>query len=167
MRNQTHTILRELAVVVPLFGLLIAALMLVAASALPAEEVPDAAKVVIGKNLFRSYCASCHGVGSAVGIAAAGRGDKAEGDGSIAEYLRVSPTNLTVLARENEGVFPFEAVTRKIDGRDLVPVHGSDMPIWGDALQLTEGGADEDRTQDKIDALTHFLRSIQVDDDPQ
>ena len=154
MRNQTHAILRELAVVVPLFGLLIAALMLVAASALPAEEVPDAAKVVIGKNLFRSYCASCHG-------------DKAEGDGSIAEYLRVSPTNLTVLARENDGVFPFEGVTRKIDGRDLVPVHGSDMPIWGDALQLTEGGADEDRTQDKIDALAHFLRSIQVDDAPQ
>ena len=150
MRNQTHTILRELAVVVPLFGLLIAALLLVAASALPADEGSDPAKIVIGKNLFRSYCASCHGVG-------------AEGDGAIAEHLRVSPTNLTVLAEENDGVFPYEGVMRKIDGRDLVPVHGSDMPIWGDALQITEGGADEEHTQNKIEALAHFLRSIQVD----
>jgi hypothetical protein len=44
----------------------------------------------------------------------------------------VAPADLTVLAKKNNGVFPFGAVYEAIDGRKAVMAHGPrDMPIWG------------------------------------
>ena len=43
------------------------------------------------------------------------------------------PPDLTVLAKKNNGVFPFNSVYEIIDGRKTVVAHGTrDMPIWGD-----------------------------------
>ena len=40
---------------------------------------------------------------------------------------------MTVLAKKNNGVFPFNSVREIIDGRKTVVAHGTrDMPIWGD-----------------------------------
>jgi hypothetical protein len=45
----------------------------------------------------------------------------------------VPPPDLTVLAKKNNGVFPFNSVYEIIDGRKTVVAHGTrDMPIWGD-----------------------------------
>ena len=117
-----------------------------------AQEQPreDYGMIKVGESLFAAYCTSCHG-------------PSAEGDGSMAESLRVKPTNLTLLARDNGGEFPFERTKKKIDGREPVKGHGSsDMPIWGQVFTKTDESATEEKVRDKVAALTHFIRSLQA-----
>jgi mono/diheme cytochrome c family protein len=74
----------------------------------------------IGKLEFQSSCASCHGVDG-------------RGKGPVSEQLKVPPSDLTVLARHNNGVFPTNAVYETIFGSKAVPAHGTrEMPIWGE-----------------------------------
>lgn len=108
--------------------------------------------VIVGKDLFSSYCASCHGT-------------EARGDGPVAEYLNVSPADLTQLSTRNEGTFPTEQVFQTIDGRRRTRGHGSrDMPIWGKAFKLTANNPDEAAVKRTIDELVKFLASIQEGD---
>ena len=73
-----------------------------------------------GQEDFLAYCAACHGV-------------EGKGDGTIAEFLTISATDLTQLSKKNAGVFPRERAANVIDGREEVKVHGPrDMPVWGD-----------------------------------
>jgi Cytochrome c len=73
----------------------------------------------IGKIEYESNCAACHGV-------------DAKGHGPVSNELKKSPSDLTVLAKKNNGVFPLNKIYNTIDGRELVPSHGSrEMPIWG------------------------------------
>ena len=117
-----------------------------------AEGAParvDAGQAVLGKHLFRSFCASCHG-------------QEAMGDGSIADMLRVPPSDLTKLAAENGGEFPFQRSVAIIDGREKVKGHGtSDMPAWGDAF--AEISDSDEQVQAKIHQLVHFIWSIQAE----
>ena len=109
----------------------------------------DGASAIMGKQSFRSYCASCHGT-------------EARGDGSVAEYLKVKPADLTQISQRNSGEFPFEQVFQTIDGRKPARGHGKrDMPIWGDAFKLTRDNPDEEAVKEKITDLVHFLQSIQ------
>jgi len=72
-----------------------------------------------GMSEFQSSCATCHGVDG-------------EGKGPLSPQLKVLPADLTVLAKKNNGVFPFETVYEIIDGRKEVAAYGTrDMPIWG------------------------------------
>ena len=71
-----------------------------------------------GVDLFKEYCAVCHGSG-------------AKGDGPAVEALKKRPSDLTQLARKNGGCFPELQVMNYIKGQDVVAAHGSrDMPIW-------------------------------------
>lgn len=79
-----------------------------------------------GAELFRLYCATCHGV-------------TARGNGPMADLLRVPPADLTGLAAGNAGAFPTFRVVAQIDGRDPLRAHGGEMPVFGDAF---EGGRD-------------------------
>jgi mono/diheme cytochrome c family protein len=73
----------------------------------------------MGKLEYQSNCASCHGIG-------------AKGDGPMSAELKKRPTDLTVLAKKNNGVFPLNYVYRVIDGRDQIASHGTrEMPVWG------------------------------------
>ena len=73
----------------------------------------------VGRAEYQSSCASCHGT-------------DAKGDGPVSKALKTRPTDLTILARKNNGVFPLNAVYKIIDGRDEITSHGTrDMPIWG------------------------------------
>lgn len=102
-----------------------------------------------GSTLYKTYCASCHGV--------SGRGT-----GAIAVFLRVAPADLTQIAKRNKGVFSAEQVYRIIDGRQTVKTHGgSQMPVWGDAFAKSKGGADAKAVDEKIRALVVYLESIQ------
>jgi len=75
--------------------------------------------VDFGKREYDSNCAGCHG-------------PKGKGDGAYAAYLTKTPTDLTILAKTNGGVFPYQKVYETIDGRHAVAAHGPrDMPIWG------------------------------------
>ncbi len=74
----------------------------------------------LGKSEYQSSCAPCHGTDG-------------KGNGSVSALLKVPPPDLTVLAKKNNEVFPFNYVYEIIDGRKTVMAHGTrDMPIWGD-----------------------------------
>ena len=94
-------------------------------------QQPD--KYDFGRREFLLSCAVCHGV-------------TGKGDGIYKELLKKSPSDLTSLARENKGVFPFQRIYEVIDGRQDVKAHGPrDMPIWG-AIFRKEG--------EKVDSAT-------------
>jgi mono/diheme cytochrome c family protein len=80
----------------------------------PAPQQAD-----IGKVEYQSSCAACHGLDG-------------KGRGPVADALKTSPADLTMLAKKNGGVFPFGRIYDVIDGRVEVKSHGArDMPIWG------------------------------------
>ena len=48
---------------------------------------------------------------------------------------KTPPPNLTLLAKNNGGHFPFLRVLEMIDGRNMIEVHGTrEMPVWGESL---------------------------------
>jgi len=76
-------------------------------------------KMDFGKREYTQNCASCHGASG-------------KGDGALRGYLTKSPTDLTILAKQNAGIFPYQRVVEVIDGRQAVALHGGrDMPVWG------------------------------------
>jgi mono/diheme cytochrome c family protein len=76
-------------------------------------------QIETGKANYENSCASCHGING-------------KGHGPISSQLKALPSNLTLLAKKNNGVFPFHKVYEVIDGRQAVLAHGPrDMPIWG------------------------------------
>lgn len=81
-------------------------------------------KLDIGRDEYDSACAVCHGV-------------TGKGDGSLKVLLMKRVPDLTMLAKNNKGVFPFDRVYQVIDGRQEqdIPSHGSrEMPVWGRAF---------------------------------
>jgi len=93
-------------------GLLCAAMVAFPLAA--TAQVPE-----IGKEIFQTYCALCHGADG-------------KGDGSYVPMLTAKPTDLTMLQKNNDGVFPFEHVYEVLDGRVETAGHGTkEMPIWG------------------------------------
>src|SRR5512141_2419291 len=72
-----------------------------------------------GKALFKSYCASCHGL-------------DAKGQGPMAASLKVPPSDLRRISIRNRGVFPTKHVEKIIAGEESPAGHGSsEMPVWG------------------------------------
>jgi mono/diheme cytochrome c family protein len=103
----------------------------------------------IGSDLYKTYCASCHGA-------------NAKGDGPLADSLRVRPPDLTLIAKRMGGTFSADKVQRIIDGRDPVKGHGGvDMPVWGDAFKSSREGYNEQAVKARIEALTEHLANIQ------
>lgn len=85
-----------------------------AAQAQQVDPDPDS-----GREIFASYCATCHG--------ADGRGD-----GPMAEIVAIRTPDLTGLAARAGGRFPVAEVAAQIDGRNPVLAHGGAMPVFGD-----------------------------------
>lgn len=80
----------------------------------------QAQNVDIGKSEFQSSCASCHGADG-------------KGKGPVSAQLKVPASNLTLLVKNNNGVFPTNAVFETIYGSKTIPAHGTrEMPIWGE-----------------------------------
>jgi mono/diheme cytochrome c family protein len=115
--------------------------------------------VTSGKLEFRQYCAQCHGM-------------SATGNGPVSTALKKKPANLTLLTKNNGGVFPEQEVRDFIDGTKTSAAHGSrEMPIWGNAFRLrqaSEGGGyggaglTEAQVNQKINLLVDYVKSIQV-----
>jgi len=114
----------------------------------------EAFMIAQGRVTYRVYCANCHG-------------DDALGDGNLAEYLTVEPTDLTLLKKKNRGVFPTDEVFASVDGRKQVRGHGlKEMPVWGDAFQKVlqptwKDESNEQRATRKVHEVVAFLKSIQ------
>jgi mono/diheme cytochrome c family protein len=102
-----------------------------------------------GAEMFLDYCASCHGRDGA-------------GSGPVSPALKARITDLTTLAKRNNGVFPTERVRATIRGDLLVVAHGSkDMPVWGPAFRYLGGGSHAEATV-RVDSLTRYIESLQV-----
>lgn len=103
-----------------------------------------------GGEIFRTYCASCHG-------------SSGLGDGPLASSMSKKPANLTEIAKRNGGQFPSEMVFKTIDGRQPVRGHGGpDMPEWGEAFMKSRDAGDAERVKEVIRSLVEYLESIQL-----
>lgn len=108
----------------------------------------------LGRDHYEAKCAVCHG--------ADGRGD-----GPVASMLTQKPSDLTMMAKNNDGVFPFWTAYEVIDGRKGVGAHGTrEMPVWGKQFyQESRGGSPgisaETIVRGQIMELLIYLRSIQ------
>jgi mono/diheme cytochrome c family protein len=118
-----------------------------------------AQKEDFGKSEYNSSCAVCHG-------------PLGKGDGPYVSLGYGIASDLTTLAKRNNGVFPVQRVYEFIDGRQMVRAHGAkDMPIWGSRYTPTnpEGyfvGPDyynpEAVVQIRILSLIEYIYRLQV-----
>jgi nucleotide-binding universal stress UspA family protein len=107
-------------------------------------------QVTTGSEVFRTYCAVCHGT-------------SARGDGPLASSMKKKPANLAEIAKRNGGQFPTDLVFRTIDGRQPVRGHGGpDMPVWGDVFTRSRDAGDAERVKAVIESLVQYLDSIQL-----
>ena len=107
---------------------------------LPANYVPS------GGQIFKQYCAACHGV-------------DAKGHGPVRRALKISAPDLTTLAKRHGGKFPDEYVKGILGFAPGVPSHGSAaMPMWG---PLFEYYYNQSSAQQRIQNLCDYLASLQ------
>jgi mono/diheme cytochrome c family protein len=138
----------------PVLGALFLGALLGCAGDGPSPAAPSTpeSRAAAGDELFRRYCASCHGV--------SGRGD-----GPVAASLRLPPADLTRIAARRDGKFDAPATASYIDGRTRVVAHGSaEMPTWGRRFddRLETSAADETKlAPGDIYLIVEYLRSIQ------
>lgn len=111
------------------------------------QQFQQPIRSVEGPDLFRAYCASCHGL-------------DATGHGPAASALKTPVADLTVLAKNNGGQFPSNRVRSTIMGEEVLASHGSrEMPIWGPIFHQIE--TDVDRGNVRLENLVKYLESIQ------
>jgi mono/diheme cytochrome c family protein len=136
--------------------------LLIANAIIALNVCASAQNVDLGKTEYRSGCAACHGF-------------DAKGNGPISKELKTHPADLTVLAKKNNGVFPFDNVHKIIDGRDPLVSHGTrEMPIWGyrftpphynlqntDDYTLSPPASSEAIVSSRILAVIDYLNRIQ------
>lgn len=119
-------------------------------SVLPAvgwAAADDSPTVDWGRDLYMSYCVSCHGW-------------TGKGDGPAGLALKSPPADLTKLSARNGGVFPDAQVKKYIQGERPIQAHGSrKMPVWGKVFRRESTGS-EARMQ--YLALSRFIESIQA-----
>lgn len=104
-----------------------------------------------GKELYESYCASCHGT--------SGRGD-----GPVSKSLTVEVPDITRYPQRHGEFFGREYLERIIDGRHVIAAHGTrTMPVWGEAFSKARlGDPDAERaTRLQISRLADYVRELQ------
>ncbi len=130
---------------------LTALLLVFAATAAAAADEQAWLADETGPALFRRFCAACHGMDGT-------------GDGPVAPSLGVLIPDLTGLSARFGGKFPEDRVREIIDGRAVLPAHGTrPMPVWGYEFEAELGANEKARAaaQAVIDRLADFLRVIQ------
>ena len=101
-----------------------------------------------GKEMFVSYCASCHG-------------KSGKGDGPAAAALKQPPADLTMLAKGHGGKYPSDLVTSVLSGKANLKSHGDqEMPVWGPVFWKMSQGHEE-QVQLRIANLNRYVESLQ------
>jgi len=102
---------------------------------------------------YMNYCSACHGADGT-------------GSGPVSSELKGKPSDLTVLAKNNGGNFPYAKVYRTIDGTSdtwSLRAHGSkEMPVWGDVFSRKAASQNTYmETKGKIMAIMQYIVSLQ------
>jgi mono/diheme cytochrome c family protein len=127
-RGFRATIVRRWALVVGLVGLL-----------------PGSAQGNEGAALFKTLCASCHGIDG-------------RGDGPAAEAMQPRPTDLTT------STLNLAELMRVIDGRRTVRAHGDgSMPVWGREFKEAMAGSGRENRDSlrQVQMLAEYVRSLE------
>jgi mono/diheme cytochrome c family protein len=98
-----------------------------------------AAETDTGKQLYMQYCSSCHGIDG-------------RGNGPVSPYLKIKVPDLTLLKKDNKGIYPMGKVMSAIDGSRAVRAHGDrEMPVWGEIFR-------KEADPEKYTELTSLLK---------
>jgi len=102
-----------------------------------------------GRQMYGSYCASCHGLDG-------------RGHGPVSSELKMTPTDLTLLRRNNQGKFPDARLVAVLQYGANVPSHGTaEMPVWGPMLGRMNKANPQIR-QLRISNLIQYLKTLQA-----
>lgn len=115
---------------------------------LPAARAADGDA---GKELYIKYCSACHG-------------KDGKGNGSVTPYLKIRVPDLTLLRKNNKGIFPFARVMSSIDSSRSVRAHGEpSMPVWGEVFEKeVEAGKYPILTSlYRVKAIAEYVSTIQ------
>jgi mono/diheme cytochrome c family protein len=125
--------------------------LFVTAAAHTATQSTIVRQMTDGREVFRSYCAACHG-------------EDGRGHGPAATALKIRPADLTLIAMRNSGAFPRDRIVRRLtNGDPSTPAHGSkEMPVWGPNLMALAPTSDQS-VNERIEAVVMYLRSIQME----
>jgi len=100
------------------------------------------------QEMYMAYCAQCHG-------------RDAKGGRSAAVTFGAKATNLTTLAKKNNGRFPYGMVKDAIRGDYHSEVYGpGEMPPWGFMFRYV-GGGNRLEVEMRINRLTEYLETLQ------
>ena len=103
-----------------------------------------------GSEMYKEYCAVCHG-------------KDGKGDGPAAAALKVPPADLTTLAKQNNGKYPNLRVTSILRGQTQLAAHGSqEMPVWGPLFHALDTSQSNSIVEMRITNLNSYLESLQV-----
>lgn len=111
-----------------------------------------------GATIYADHCVVCHGEAGA-------------GDGIVGQLFTQPPSDLRLLARNANGVFPTQEVIDAIYGRRPIQAHGrTEMPIWGTYFmsQALESPTIDPKdaamiTQGRVLSVVSYLEALQVD----
>ncbi len=122
----------------------------------------QAQDMTLGEFEYNNSCVACHGASG-------------KGDGPVGDFLTTVPPDLTVMQKNNGGVFPVIAVYDMIEGTMLPGAHGTrDMPIWGNRFRerIAETNEEESYSFSSLEkeryvnarvlALIEYLADMQV-----
>jgi mono/diheme cytochrome c family protein len=139
---------------------LIAVLLVASTFALAQNNAPDTSTTVKhipitnisptdAKEMFKSYCAVCHGT-------------DAKGGGPAASALKTPPADLTLLARKDGGKYPAAHVAAVLRGQTDITSHGNkEMPVWGELFSSISQGHDS-QVQQRVSNLVDYVESLQA-----
>ncbi|MGB7436509.1 MAG: cytochrome c [Candidatus Acidiferrum sp.] len=107
------------------------------------QSLPDS-----GKQMYKDYCAACHGIDG-------------KGNGPATEFLKVPPPDLTTIAKRygEKSVVPKVTFILRSDWESKA--HGTlDMPIWGPVFSSVSHHNDQVVLL-RIHNLSKYVASIQ------
>ena len=137
-------------------SILVLACAAVVAAQQPAAKIKEVpvkpTSPVSGSEMYKAYCAVCHGTDG-------------KGGGPAAASLKIPPTDLTLLSKKNGGVYPAQHVSAVLQfGAENPAAHGSaTMPIWGTLLRSLNAGSQNPGplVQQRVSNMTNYLKTLQ------